>query len=135
PPRPTVAAVHGACMGGGVGLACACDFAIAADSARFSVSEARFGIIPSVIGPYLIAAVGAREAKRLAISTMRIDAAEAFRIGLVHEVVPEEKLAESVDALLGQLRMAAPGAIAEVKALYARLGAMGIGTEARELTA
>ena len=134
-PRPTIAAVQGACMGGGVGLACACDFTIAAQSARFSVSEARFGIVPSVIGPYLIAAVGVREAKRLALSTARIDAAEALRIGLVHEVVPEEKLAEAVEALLAQLRMAAPGAIAEVKALYARLAAMGIGAEARELTA
>ena len=134
-PKPTIAAVQGACMGGGVGLACACDFAIAAQSARFSVSEARFGIIPSVIGPYLIAAVGAREAKRLALSTVRIDAAEALRIGMVHEVVPEEKLADAVEALLAQLRMAAPGAIAEVKALYARLGALGIGSEARELTA
>jgi len=134
-PKPTVAAVQGACMGGGVGLVCACDFAIAAASARFSVSEARFGIIPAVIGPYLIAAVGAREAKRLALSTARIDAAEALRIGLVHEVVPEETLSEAVDALLGQLRMAAPGAIAEVKALYSKLGPMGIGPEARELTA
>ena len=134
-PKATVAAVQGACMGGGVGLACACDFAIAADSARFSVSEARFGIIPSVIAPYLIAAVGVREARRLALSTTRIDAAEALRIGLVQEVVPEEKLSEALDALLAQLRMAAPGAIAEIKSLYSRLGAMGIAPEARELTA
>jgi len=134
-PKATIAAVQGACMGGGVGLACACDFAIAAESARFSVSEARFGIIPSVIGPYLIAAVGVRQARRLALSTARIDAAEALRIGLVHEVVPEERLSAAVDALLAQLRLSAPGAIAEVKALYPRLGAMGPGAEARELTA
>jgi len=134
-PKPTIAAVQGACMGGGVGLVCACDFAIAADSARFCVSEARFGLIPSVIGPYLIAAVGTRGAKRLALSTARIDAAEALRIGLVHEVVPDERLAETVEALVAQLRMAAPGAIAEVKSLYSKLGAMGIGAETRELTA
>jgi methylglutaconyl-CoA hydratase len=133
--KPTVAAVQGACMGGGVGLACACDFTIAADSARFSVSEARFGLLPSVIGPYLIAAVGVREAKRLALSTARIDAVEALRIGLAHQVMPEESLGAAVDALLVQLRGSAPGAIAEVKSLYSRLGAMGIGAEARELTA
>lgn len=134
-PKPTIAAVQGACMGGGVGLACACDFAIAADSAHFSVSETRFGILPSVIGPYLIAAVGLREAKRLALSTARVDAAEALRIGLAHQVVPGANLAAAVDALLVQLRGSAPSAIVEVKALYSRLGAMGIGAEARELTA
>ncbi|HXF79168.1 MAG TPA: enoyl-CoA hydratase-related protein [Usitatibacter sp.] len=134
-PKPTVAAVQGACMGGGVGLACACDFTIAAQDARFSVSEARFGILPSVIGPYLIAAVGVRQAKRLALSAERIDAPEALRIGLAHQVVAAESLAPAVDALLAQLRESAPGAIAEVKALYSRLGALGIGEEARELTA
>jgi methylglutaconyl-CoA hydratase len=134
-PKPTIAAVHGACMGGGVGLACACDFAIAAESARFTVSEARLGLLPAVIGPYLVAAVGLRQARRLAMSTARIDAQEAERIGLVHRVVADEKLAESVEALLTQLRGSAPGAIAEIKALYPRLATLGMGPEVRELTA
>jgi len=134
-PKPTVAAVQGACMGGGVGLVCACDFAIAAEGARFTVSEARLGLLPSVIGPYLIAAVGLRQARRLAMSTARIDGPEALRIGLVHRVVPDDKLPEAVEALLAQLRASAPGAIAEIKALYPRIATMGIAPETRELTA
>ena len=134
-PKPTVARVHGACMGGGVGLACACDFVIAADNARFAVSEARFGILPSVIGPYLIAAVGVREARRLAISASRIDAAEALRLGIVHEVAAEQQLDESVAALLTQVRASGPAAIAEIKSLYPKLAALGDGVEAQSLTA
>jgi methylglutaconyl-CoA hydratase len=134
-PKATIARVHGACMGGGVGLACACDFVLAADNARFAVSEARFGILPSVIAPYLIAAVGVRQARRLAISTARIDAAEAMRLGVVHEVASEDRLDESLSALLAQLRSSGPGAIAEIKALYGKLAVMGVGGEARALTA
>src|SRR5262249_27134865 len=134
-PKATIARVHGACMGGGVGLACACDLVIAADNARFAVSEARFGILPSVIGPYLIAAVGVRQARRLAISTARLGAAEALRLGLAHEVAGEDRLDESLSALLSQLRTSGPAAIAEIKALYGKLAAMGIGAEARGLTA
>lgn len=134
-PKPTIAAVQGACMGGGVGLACACDFTIAAQGARFSVSEARFGIVPAVIGPYLVAAVGVRQARRLAISTARVDALEAQRLGLAHQVVADDRLAEAVEVLLTQLRTAAPAAIAEIKALYARLATLGLSPEARELTA
>lgn len=134
-PRPTIARVQGACMGGGVGLACACDFAIAGESARFAVSEARFGIIPAVIGPYLIAAVGVRAAKRLAISTLRIEAAEARTLGLVDKVVPDAELDDAVAALARELRASAPGAIAEIKSLYPKLAAPGIDAATRELTA
>jgi methylglutaconyl-CoA hydratase len=134
-PKPTIAAVHGACMGGGVGLVCACDFAIAAEGARFTVSEARLGLLPAVIGPYLVAAVGLRQARRLAMSAARIEAEEAARLGLVHRVVADEKLSEAVEALIAQLRGNAPGALAEIKALYPRLAAVGPGHEARELTA
>ena len=134
-PKPTVARVHGACMGGGVGLACACDFVVAADNARFAVSEARFGILPSVIAPYLIAAVGSRQARRLAIATSRIDAAEALRLGIAHEVVPEEGLGAAVEALLKQLRASGPAAIAEIKSLYSKLAVMAIGNDTLELTA
>ncbi|MGH8849120.1 MAG: enoyl-CoA hydratase-related protein, partial [Polaromonas sp.] len=89
-PKPTVARVQGAALGGGVGLACACDLAIAADNASFAVSEARFGILPAVIGPYVVNAVGKRHAKRLALTTTRIAAAEALAIGLVQQVVAPE---------------------------------------------
>lgn len=70
-PKPTVARLQGAALGGGVGLACACDIAVAADNASFSVSEARFGILPAVIGPYVVNAVGKRQALRLALTTTR----------------------------------------------------------------
>lgn len=133
-PKPTIARVHGACMGGGVGLACACDFVIAAESARFSVSEARFGILPAVISPYLIAAVGVRRARQLALSTLRIDAREALAIGLAWKVVPDDRLDDAVDALARELRATGPNAAAEIKALYARVA--GVATpEVRELTA
>ncbi len=134
-PKPTIARVQGACMGGGVGLVCACDFALAAEDARFAVSEARFGIIPSVIAPYLIAAVGVRQAKRLALSTAPLGAAEAMAIGLVHEVGGADVLEARVGALARQLRAAGPRAMAEVKALYGRLAAAGIDEAVRELTA
>ena len=77
-PKPVVARIQGAALGGGVGLACTCDVAVAADNASFSVSEAKFGILPAVIGPYVTNAVGKRQALRLALTTSRIGAAEAL---------------------------------------------------------
>jgi methylglutaconyl-CoA hydratase len=105
-PKPTVARIQGAALGGGVGLACACDIAIAAVDASFAVSEAKFGILPSVIGPYLTNAVGRRQARRLALTAERIGAAEALSIGLVHRVVAGEALDAAVDETRGR---AAPG--------------------------
>jgi methylglutaconyl-CoA hydratase len=134
-PKPTIARVQGACMGGGVGLVCACDFAIAGESARFATSEARFGILPAVIAPYLIGAVGVRQAKRLAISAAQVDAQEALALGLVNAVVADARLDETVAALAEQLRSSGPAAVAAIKSLYPRLAAAGINAEARELTA
>ena len=133
-PKPTIARIHGACMGGGVGLVCACDFAIAADNARFAVSEARFGILPAVISPYLIAAVGLRRARQLAISTLRIDAQEALAFGMVSKVVALAQLDDAVHALARELHAAEPNAIAEIKTLYSRLAGLA-SPEVRELTA
>lgn len=133
-PKPTIARIQGACMGGGVGLACACDFAIASESARFVVSEARFGILPAVISPYLIAAVGLRRARQLAISTLRIESSEALAFGLVSKVVAEAQLDDAVHALAREIHAAGPNAIAEIKTLYARLGNLA-SPEVRELTA
>ena len=134
-PKPTIARVQGACMGGGVGLVCACDFAIAGEGARFATSEARFGIMPSVIAPYLIGAVGVRQAKRLALSAAQVDAPEALVLGLVNAVVADARLDEAVAALAEQLRTSGPNAVAAIKSLYPRLAAAGINAEARELTA
>lgn len=134
-PKPTVARVHGAALGGGVGLACACDIAIAAEDASFSVSEARFGILPAVIGPYVTNAVGKRQARRLALTTARIDAAEALAMGLVQQVVPAAALDAAVDATVAQLLAGGPNAQCEIKALFAQLAVGPITPEVRELSA
>ena len=128
-PKPTVARVQG------VGLVCACDIAIAADNASFAVSEARFGILPSVIGPYLFNAVGRRQAMRLALSGSRIRAGEALSMGMVQGLAPPEELDEAVDVLVRDLLMGGPGAQREIKALFRSLGHGEITGDVRELTA
>ncbi len=134
-PKPTVARVNGAALGGGVGLLCACDIAIAADNASFSVSEAKFGIIPSVIGPYVTNAVGKRHARRLALTTTRIKADEALRIGLVHQVTSLEDLDTAVDATVTELLAGGPEAQREIKELFAQLAVGPVTEEVRDLTA
>ncbi len=134
-PKPTVARVQGAALGGGVGLACACDIAIAADNASFAVSEARFGILPAVLGPYVTNAVGKRQARRLALTTSRIKAAEALAIGLVQQVVALDQLDAAVDASVTELLAGGPNAQREIKQLFAQLEVGPITAEVRELTA
>ncbi len=133
--KPTVARVQGAALGGGVGLACACDVAVAADNTSFSVSEAKFGILPAVIGPYVTNAVGKRQAKRLALTTTRIGAAEALAIGLVQQVVALDQLDAAVDAVVRDLLVGGPNAQREIKQLFAQLEVGPITPEVRELTA
>jgi methylglutaconyl-CoA hydratase len=134
-PKPVVARVQGAALGGGVGLACACDIAISADNASFAVSEAKFGILPAVIGPYVTNAVGKRQARRLALTTERIDAAEALALGLVQKVVALDGLDAAVDATVAALLAGGPGAQAEIKALFAQLEVGPITPAVIELTA
>lgn len=134
-PKPIVARVQGAALGGGVGLACACDIAIAADNASFSVSEAKFGILPAVIGPYVTNAVGKRQAQRLALTTTRIGAAEALAIGVVQQVVTLDALDAAVDTTLKELLAGSPNAQREIKTLFAQLEVGPITPEVRELTA
>ena len=134
-PKPTLARVQGAALGGGVGLAAACDIAIAADNAAFSVSEAKFGILPAVIGPYVTNAVGRRQAKWLALTTARIDAARALAIGLVQQVTPPDGLDAAVDATVRELLAGGPDAQREIKQLFGGLEVGPITPEVRELTA
>jgi methylglutaconyl-CoA hydratase len=115
--KPTLARVHGAVFGGGVGLVAACDIAIAAQDAAFSLSEAKLGLIPATIGPYVIEAVGAREARRYFLTAERFTATEALRIGLVHDIVPAAALDTRIDELLCALLAAGPKAQAAAKAL------------------
>jgi methylglutaconyl-CoA hydratase len=115
--KPTVARVQGATFGGGVGLVAACDIAIAADHAVFSLSEVRLGLIPSVISPYVIAAVGPRHATRYFLTAERFSAYEAERIGLIHRAVPAAELDAAVEAITVALLAGGPGAQAAAKLL------------------
>lgn len=134
-PKPVLARIQGATMGGGVGLACACDIAIAADNASFAVSEAKFGILPAVIGPYVTNAVGKRQAQRLALTTTRIAAPEALSMGLVQQVVSLDALDATVDDTVKELLAGSPNAQREIKTLFAQLAVGPISPEVRELTA
>ena len=116
-PKPTIARVQGAAFGGGVGLVACCDMAVAAEGARFCLSEVRLGLIPAVISPYVIAALGARAARRWFLTAERFGAAEALRCGLVHQVVPAEELDAAVTAWLDRLAEGAPSAQAAAKDL------------------
>ena len=134
-PKPTVALVQGGAYGGGVGLVAACDMAIAADNAVFCLSEVKLGLIPSVISPYMLAAIGARAARRYFLTAERFDAAEAHRLGLVHEVVSADDLAAAGDRLTDYLLAAGPGATGKAKQLIAQVTGKPIDQELKEETA
>jgi methylglutaconyl-CoA hydratase len=120
-PKPTLALVQGPAYGGGVGLVACCDIAIAADTASFSLSEARLGLIPAVISPYVVRAIGARACRRYFLTAERFDVAEAHRLGLVHLVAPVAGLAETGEKMLRTLLDAGPAAQMECKSLIARV--------------
>ena len=115
--KPTIAAVQGSAWGGGVGLVAACDIAIAAEPARFILSEVRLGLLPGLVAPMMAAAIGTRAARRLLLTGESIDAEEALRLGLVHEVVPAEKLASAVAEAAQRLKAGSPATIAATKRL------------------
>lgn len=118
--KPTIARVNGAAFGGGVGLVACCDIAIAADTATFALSEVKLGLVPAVISPYVIAAIGARQARRWFQSAETFSAAEAQRIGLLHLAVPADALDNAVQRQCALLIKAGPLAVAEAKALVRR---------------
>jgi methylglutaconyl-CoA hydratase len=120
-PKPVVALVHGAAIGGGVGLVAAADIAIAAEGTVFSLSEVKLGILPSVISPYVLAAIGPRAARHLFLTGDRFDAAEAHRIGLVHAVVPANGLAEAGSKKAASLLSSGPEAVGAAKRLIAQV--------------
>ena len=133
--KPVIARVQGAAFGGGVGLCCACDIVIAAPQARFAVSEARFGILPSVIGPYLNNAIGKRHALRLALTAETIDAVRAEQIGLVHQIEEIGQLDAAIERIIVQLLGNGPEALGEIKRLFAQFTLGPIDATVRELTA
>jgi methylglutaconyl-CoA hydratase len=115
--KPTVARVHGPAFAGGMGLVAACDIAIAAQEAEFCLSEVKLGLTAATIGPYVVAAMGERYARRYFLTAERFTAAEAFRIGLVHDLALMQELDAKINELLGQLLAASPAAIAASKEL------------------
>ena len=133
-PRPTVARVQGPAMGGGAGLVACCDVAVASDAARFAFSEVRLGLIPATIGPFVVRAIGPREARRLFLTAERFDALEAYRIGLVHDVCSAANLDARVEAQLEALLAGGPEAQGAAKRLVADVAGRAIDAGLREDT-
>jgi len=127
-PKPTIACVHGAVRGGGCGLVAACDIAIGSRSATFRLSEVKLGIIPAMISPYVIAAIGTRMAQRYMLSGEEFDCAEAYRIGLLHDITEEDDLGARIGSMLGHLYTSGPNALAAVKQLIPLSAHAAIGT-------
>jgi methylglutaconyl-CoA hydratase len=116
-PRPTVALVHGACYGGGVGMVASCDVAIATASASFALTEVRWGVIPAPIIPQLCAAMGVHHLRRYGITGERFDAHEAKRIGLIHEVCADDELDQAAAPVIDAILRSAPEAVCAAKRL------------------
>ncbi|HRN76690.1 enoyl-CoA hydratase-related protein [Ottowia sp.] len=119
-PLAVVAVLEGTVMGGGFGLACVADVALAAPSASFRLPETALGVVPAQIAPFLVERLGYSQARRLAVTGGRLDAAEALTIGLVHAVHADDRLDAALAAVLRDIRACAPGAIAATKALMAK---------------
>jgi methylglutaconyl-CoA hydratase len=133
--KPVIALVQGASFGGGVGLIACSDIAIASSDAIFSLSEVRLGLIPSVISPYVIAAIGSRAARRYFLSGERFDAARALQLGLLHEVVEPETLDVSLEQCIDALLISGPGAQAAAKELIQHVKGRAIDESLIEETA
>ncbi len=116
-PKPTIAKIQGSAFGGGVGIIACCDIAIAHADAQFCLSEVKLGLIPAVISPYLISAMGLRHLKRFALSTEIIHSKKALEIGLIHEMMPEENLESYIQQLAMHMINNGPKAMADCKKL------------------
>ena len=122
--KPVVGVVQGATYGGGVGLVACCDIALACDEAVFCLSEVRLGLVPATIAPYVIAAVGARAARRYMLSAEQFDAQQACRLGLVHEVAPPADTEQRLAAILDALLQGGPEAQTAAKRLIGRVASL-----------
>lgn len=119
--KPTIARVHGPAFAGGVGLVAACDIAIGTPEAKFCLSEAKLGLSPATISPYVVRAMGERIARRYFLSAEVFDAGEAYRIGLLSMVSPSEELDGEIDEILKHLVQGGPQALAKIKDLIRRV--------------
>ena len=134
--KPTIARVQGPAYGGGVGLVACCDVAIATQSATFSLTEAKLGLVPSVISPYVIAAIGERAARRYFLSAERIPAAEAFRLGLVHDLaISDGDLDEKIGVVVDSMLACGPVAQREAKELIRAVSGRPVTSELIQDTA
>jgi methylglutaconyl-CoA hydratase len=133
--KPTIACVRGAVRGGGVGLVAACDIAVAERGATFRLSEVKLGIIPAMISPYVISAIGTRYAHRYMLSGEEFDAAEAYRIGLVHDICEEPDLNGMVGRLLASLYSSGPKAVVAIKKLIPEVATAEVSEALTEMTA
>lgn len=120
-PKPTMVVVHGGAFGGGVGLTAVCDIAIASEETQFCLSEVRLGILPAVISPYLIRAMGERQTLRLTLTGQRFSADEAKDFGLIHEVVSKDDLIKCQEKWVQEILMGSPEAQRAAKQLYRAL--------------
>ncbi|HET9025534.1 MAG TPA: enoyl-CoA hydratase/isomerase family protein [Burkholderiaceae bacterium] len=116
-PKPVIARVHGAAFAGGVGLVAACDIAVASLNAEFCLTETKLGLIPATIAPYVMRAMGPGQARRYFLTAEKFDASEAFRIGLVHNIVAADGLDGTINELLGALMLTSAEAVTEAKRL------------------
>jgi len=133
--KPTVARVNGAAYAAGTGLIAACDIAIATEAAVFSISEVRIGLTPSTISPYVIAAIGARAARRYFLTGEPFSAADACRLGLVHQVVPETGLDGALESLIAGLLAGGPQSQSRAKRLIAEVALRPVDDALEALTA
>ncbi|MDP9111955.1 MAG: enoyl-CoA hydratase-related protein [Candidatus Eremiobacteraeota bacterium] len=133
-PKPVIAAIHGAALGGGAGLAAVCDIVVCARDAIFGFTEVKLGIIPAVISPFVLSKIGVSNARALFLTGQRFDAERARAIGLVHEVVAPEELDAAVERTITEIRSAGPGAVAAAKRLIERVSETPY-DESRDITA
>jgi methylglutaconyl-CoA hydratase len=134
--KPTIARVQGNAYGGGVGLIAACDMAVGTHAAQFSLSEVKLGIIPGAISPYVVEAIGARQARRYFLTAERFPAADAYRLGLLHDIcLDDTAMDERLSEMVSQLLLNGPNALHEAKLLIAAVSAKPISAAVRADTA
>jgi methylglutaconyl-CoA hydratase len=121
-PKPTIARVHGPAFAGGMGLVCACDVIVASEEAGFCLPETRIGLVPAMISPYVVRAMGLNMARRFALSGERFSSREAKELGMVHELVPAAELDAAVGRVAQAFAACAPEALAEMKRLLRTVG-------------
>jgi methylglutaconyl-CoA hydratase len=134
-PKPLIARVHGAAFAGGMGLVAACDLVVAAEEAEFCLPEVKIGLVPAMISPYIMRALGEQNARRYVLTGERLGAREAHRIGFVHECVPAAELDARVEKFAAQLAQAGPQALARSKKLLAKVAKAAITPKLAEETA